>query len=149
VHEEIQPNVFDEVDSYSTSSIGLQDDLYKEYQQSSIDNSPPVHLCSKIGEDEKHIIFIDGGGQEVLSEEPTVVNRHDEHDHEGEHDRHSVQDEPFPESMLKAKVEVVIVRHLVQRRTKTFRRAPKLPIEDFQGNITHFKTDLMMLKERF
>jgi len=41
-----------------------------------------------------------------LREETTIVNQHDEHDHEGEHDKHSVQDEPF---LLLAKVLAMLL----------------------------------------
>jgi len=54
-----------------------------------------VNLCSTIREDEQHIVFIDGGGQGNLSEESTVVKQHDEHDHEEQHDRHNVKNEPY------------------------------------------------------
>ena len=54
----------------------------------------------------------------------------------------------FSESLSKAQVELVVVGHLVQTNTETFRRAPELPVEDFKEISMNFKTDLMILKHR-
>lgn len=147
--EIILPN--DVVDSCTTESIDLQEDIHEEYKQSSIESSPPVHPCLKTREDEQQIIPIGGEGQGEdiqgdLSEDPVVLNRCDEHGHKGKHDRHSMQDEPFLESQSKAQVEVMIVKHLVQTDAETFNRALEFPRGDHREKIKNFKTDLMMLK---
>ena len=106
-----------------------------------------MHLCSTIERDE-HIVSTDGGDQGDLSEEATIVNQHDEYDHEEQHDKHNVQNEPFLESWSKAQVEGVVVGNPVQSNIETFSRALELPVKDFQEMIMHFKTDLIMLKQR-
>lgn len=77
-----------------------------------------MHPCLKTREDVQKIVPTGGEGHEEdiqgdINEEPVMVNQHAEHDHEGDHDKHNVQDEPFPESQSKAQVEVVVVGHLV------------------------------------
>jgi len=54
------------------------------------------------------------------------VDQCDEHDHKGVHDRHSVQDEPFPKSESKDEVGAMIVGHSMPTNTKTFNMVPKL-----------------------
>lgn len=77
-----------------------------------------------------------------------MVNRHDEHDHKRWHDKCSMHDNPFQESRSKVQVGAMIVKHPVQTNTEEFSRAPKLLVEDFLEKIMHFKTNLMMLKQR-
>lgn len=77
-----------------------------------------------------------------------MVNQGDQHDHEGEHHIHNVNNEPFLESQSKAQVGVVVIGHPVQRVTNIFNRAPKFPVDGSQGKIAHFKTGLIMLKQR-
>ena len=60
MHEEILPNAIDEVDSYTMEFVDPQGNIHKEYGQSGIDKSPPMHLCSTVERDE-HIVSIDGG----------------------------------------------------------------------------------------
>ena len=106
-----------------------------------------MHLCLTVERDE-HIVSTNGGDQGDLSEDPTIVNQHDEYDHEEQHDKHNVQNEPFLESWSKAQAEVVVIGHPVQSNTETFSRALELPVKDFWERIMHFKTDLMLLKQR-
>jgi len=59
-----------------------------------------------------------------------------------------MQEESFLEGQSKVQVEACGHGALVQANTETFNRAQELPIEDFQERIMHFKTNLMMLKQR-
>lgn len=77
-----------------------------------------------------------------------MVNRHDEHDHKRWHHKCGMHDNPFQESRSKVQVGAMIVEHPVQTNTEEFSRAPKLLVEDFLEKIMHFKTNLMMLKQR-
>lgn len=63
--EEILPNGVDTVDSYTTESIVLQDNVHKEYEKSSIDKNLSRHLCLTTRKDE-HIISTDRGGPKKL-----------------------------------------------------------------------------------
>ena len=104
-----------------------------------------MHLCSTVERDE-HIVSTDEGDLEDLSEDPAIVNQHDENDHEEKHDKHNVQNGPFLESWSKAQVEDVVIGHQVQTDTETVSTTLEFPVEDFRERINNFKTDLMLLK---
>ena len=72
----------------------------------------------------------------------------DLYDHEDQHDKHNVQNGPFLESWSKAEVEDVVVGRRVQTDTETVSTALEFPVEDFRERIKHFKTDLMLLKQK-
>ena len=89
------------------------------------------------------------GGLGDLSEDPAIVNQHEEYDHKEQHGKHNVQNEPFLESWSKAQAKTVVVGHMVQSNVETFSRELELLVKYFQERIMHFKTDLMLLKQRF
>lgn len=99
--EVIPPN--DVADSCTIKSIDIQEDVHEEYKQSCVDNSPPVHPCLTTREGEQQIVPTCGKGQKEdfqrdSSEELVLINQHDEHDHEGKHEKYSMRDELFLES---------------------------------------------------
>ena len=73
VHLEILPNAINEVDSYTMEFVDPQGNIHEEYEQSSIDKIPLMHLCSTVERDE-HIVSTDEGDLGDLSEDPAIVN---------------------------------------------------------------------------
>ena len=73
VHEEILPNAIDEVDSYKMEFVDPQGNIHEEYEQSSIDKIPPMHLCSTVERDEQ-MVSTDEEDLGDLSEDPAIVN---------------------------------------------------------------------------
>ena len=128
------------------------EDIHKEYGQSGIDNSPPVHPCLTTREDGQLILTCEEVQDEYTqgesNEEPVVMNWYDEHDHAGQQDKDSMQDDSFLKGQSNIQVEAVVVGHPVQSDTETVSMALEFPEEDFQERIKHFKTDLMLLKQR-
>ena len=59
-----------------------------------------------------------------------------------------MQDESFLKGQSKIQVEDVVVGHQVQTDTETVITELELPVEDFRERIKHFKTDLMLLKQK-
>ena len=114
-------------DDEVVESIDIQENIHKEYGQSVIDNSAPIHPCLTIKEGGQLIPTCEKGREEDIlgepNEEPIIINRHDEHDHAGYHDKYSMQDKPFLEGQTKVQVKVVVMGHRVQPNIETFCRA--------------------------
>ena len=81
MHEEILPNAIEEFDSYTMEFVDPQGNIHEEYEQSSIDKIPSMHLCSTVERDEQTVSTGEGDLGD-LSEDPAIVNQHDEYDHE-------------------------------------------------------------------
>ena len=75
------------------------------------------------------------------------MNQHDEHEHYWEHEKHSVEDDPFPGRQSKAEVGAMIIGNLVEKYIKTFSGAPKLLGQYSWEKIKKFKTNVMMLNQ--